>query len=64
LEEADKFGCRSDQLSSPLATQDLPDEPKTAPDVQKTGANVKVVAGQYHLSGSFEVVSVILMVLV
>jgi hypothetical protein len=35
--------------------QDLPDEPKTAPDLQKAGANVKVVAGQYHLSGQLEI---------
>jgi len=35
--------------------QDLPDEPKTAPDVQKAGANVKAVAGQYHLSGQLEI---------
>jgi hypothetical protein len=35
--------------------EDLPDEPKTAPDVQKAGANVKVVAGQYHLSGQLEI---------
>jgi hypothetical protein len=35
--------------------QDLPDEPKTAPDVQKAGANVKVVAGQYQLSGQLEI---------
>jgi hypothetical protein len=35
--------------------QNLPDEPKTAPDVQKAGANIKVVAGQYHLSGQLEI---------
>jgi hypothetical protein len=35
--------------------QDLPDVPKTAPDVQKAGANVKAVAGQYHLSGQLEI---------
>jgi hypothetical protein len=35
--------------------EDLPDEPRTAPDVQKAGTNVKVVAGQYHLSGQLEI---------
>jgi hypothetical protein len=35
--------------------QDLPDEPKTAPDVQKAGANIKMVAGQYQLSGQLEI---------
>jgi hypothetical protein len=35
--------------------QDLPDEPKTAPDVQKAGANIKAVAGQYQLSGQLEI---------
>jgi hypothetical protein len=35
--------------------EDLADEPKIAPDVQKAGPNVKVVAGQYNLSGQLEI---------
>jgi hypothetical protein len=35
--------------------QDLPDEPKTAPDIQKASANLKAVAGQYQLSGQLEI---------
>jgi hypothetical protein len=35
--------------------KDLPDEPKTAPDIQKASANLKTVAGQYQLSGQLEI---------
>jgi hypothetical protein len=35
--------------------EDLSDEPKIAPDVQKAGANVRVVASQYSLSGHLEI---------
>jgi hypothetical protein len=35
--------------------EDLPEESRIAPDVQKAGANVRVVAGQYNLSGQLEI---------
>ena len=37
------------------AIHDMPEEAKPAPDVQKAIPSIKVVAGQYHLTGQLEI---------
>jgi hypothetical protein len=48
-------GLCSASVASCFGMHDLPEESKSAPDVRKAVPNIKVVAGQYHLTGQLEI---------